>query len=539
MKKRVLFVIAMLAIIAIPLFAGAEADAGAGQQILRVNISEEPGILDPLQNRSTRTSNVIYALHEPLLRIAPNEQRWEPGLATGFTVSADETVYTFSMRKGAKWSDGSEITAHDVVDTLKTLVDPTFASPNVQEFYNIVNVNEIVEGKAAIDDLGVKALDDYTLEITLDRPVDTFIDSVTSSMFCPIQAAARDEYAGMYGTDVEYIVASGPFIMESWEHDANIVLVKNENYWDAENVQLDRLEISLITDENTVVGMYKTDALDVLDIPKNFLNDYKDTAEFYQMPMAQISIIEFNSSRPFLENIKIREALSIAFNRQEYVEKVLGTGDIPAYGLVPPGMKGLDGGDFREQAGDIVKDMGNDPMALERAKKLLAEGLKELGKSTKDLEDYLQMYCVDSSGGKRLAQAIQEMWLQNLGVNITVVPLQIKMLIPFLIASDFDMVVGGGASANVPDAAPFMDFVYYENKWMDDNFRGLMEKSFDSTGNERIQYLMEAERAILDNFIQIPQKFTISNYVVREYVKDYRRFTTGITYDFKHVSIEK
>jgi len=509
--------------------------APAVEQVFNINIPQEPQILDPFQFRDDNATSILYALQEPLFRLADNKDGYEPGLATDYTMNADATVFTVNLRKDAKWQDGTPIMASDVEYSFKRVVDPAFGSEKAFDYYPIKNAEKIVGGELAVDELGVKALDDYTIEFTLEKPMDYFISYLVQPGFAPIQQAAGEEFGDLYGTEPERIVSSGPFVMTDWQHDAKIVLEKNENYWDAANVTLETINITLILDANTVAGMYAVGDLDFMEIGKDYISMYKDDPGYETRSQVRVSFIEFNPNIEYLNNIKIREALSLTFDRKAYVEQILGNGDLPAYGMMPPGIRGLDGGDFREQVGDLVHDMGNDPQAVEKAQALLAEGLAELGKSKEDMEDFLEVLCVDSPGAKKNAQAIQQMWAKNLDLNLTVTPMQVKMLIPKLMDGSFHSVVGGGRTANTPDASYMIDFIYYEGKWDDPVYTEMIENSFKTVGNERIQYLMDAEKYVLDKFVFIPQNYGVANSVTSPNVEGFIKHPLTVQYDFKYV----
>jgi oligopeptide transport system substrate-binding protein len=541
MRKLTMFLVLSVLMGAV-VFAGGQGDAGSAEQaveqVFKMNISQEPQILDPIHFRDDRATSIIYALHEPLLRASTDTKGWEPGLATGYEVNNDRTVYTFKLRSDAKWQDGSMITADDVVFSFQCAVDPKVASEKSFDYFDILNAEAVVNGEKDLSSLGVRAVDSQTVEFTLKRPVDYFIDLIKSPGFSPVQKSARESLKDLYGTGAEKVVSSGPYFLKEWEHNVKIVLERNENYWDASSVALETVEISLATDGNAIAGLYQTEQLDFMEVSTDFIPQYKDTPAFNSIAIARVSFIEFNPNKAFLSNIKIREALSIAFDRTAYVEKVLANGDLPAYGMIPPGLRGKDNGDFRKQAGDLVSDMANEPGAISRAQKLLAAGLAEEGKSVKDMEDALKMLCVDSPESRKLAQAIQQMWSENLDLKLLLVPMQVKMLIPLLMSGEFDMVVGGGRTGVTEDAAYFIDFIYYENKWDDAYYSEMMEESFVTSGNERIDILMQAEKYVLDKFVFIPQNYQVANYVVRENVEGFRRFPVGVQFDFKYVEMK-
>ncbi len=511
----------------------------AEEQVFKLNISQEPQILDPFQFRDDNSTSLIYALHEPLFRISNNDIGYEPGLGESFEANGDNTVYTVHMRNGAKWADGSAITADDVVYSFRRAVDPAFGSEKAFDYYVIKNAEAIVSGDMTTDELGVNKVDDYTVEFTLEQPMDYFIHYMVMPGFAPIQEEAGELHKDIYGTNPDKIMSSGPFVMTSWEHDSSITLAKNDNYWDADNVILDEVYVSLILDSNTVSSMFAVDDIDYMEVGSDYIPMYKEDPGFRVRSQVRVNFIEFNPGMEYLNNIKIREALSLTFDRISYVENVLQSGDLPAYGLMPPGMTGLGGGDFRTQSGDIVSDMGNDPAAIERAQTLLEEGLNEIGKTKAEMEEYLEVLCVDSPGAKKNAQAIQQMWVKNLDLSLTVTPMQVKMLIPMLMDGTFKCVVGGGRTAQTPDPAYMVDFIYYEGKWDDPEYTEMMENAFKQVGDERIQTLMDIEKYVLEKFVFIPQQFGMASSVIKENIAGFKTYPLTLQYDFKYVQIKK
>lgn len=508
----------------------------ADEQVLRLSISSEPTILDPFQIQDDTAYNISYAVTEPLFRISGEDgKEWEPGLATDYEVNEDATVYTVKMREDAKWSDGTPITSEDVVYSFQRAVDPTFASPKANDYFELKNAEAVAKGEMDKSELGVKALDEHTVEFTLARSIDYFIDCLKVPGYAPIQKKAAEEFKDLYGAEVENMVFSGPFVVKEWVHDNSITLEKNENYWDAENVTLEFIEMSITSDKNAIQGMYESGDLDIRRIGAEEIAKYEGTPELRTVPRLGVSFIEFNPRIEFLNNIKIREALSIAFDRQAYAENVIKNKKLAAYGMVPYGIRGVEGKDFREQQGDLVKDSATDPDAISKAKKLLEEGLAELGKTQKEMEDFLQIYCVDSEGSKLQAQAVQAMWKDNLGLEIAVSPMQVKMLIPMLVEGTFHCVIGGSNVASYPDASEFFSFIYDEGKMDDPEFISLWEKQMSQIGEERIKTLQEIEKLVLDKYVYIPQNFVENDYAVSENVEGLSIWPFGAEYDFKHV----
>lgn len=508
----------------------------ADEQVFYYYTGTEPSTLNPWMNSAGDASIISAAIHEPMLRPSLEGEGWLPGLCSDYQMSDDSKVHTLTLREGAKWQDGTDITIDDIYNSYLRVLDAEYGSSRAYQYFDILNAEAYYNGEATVDELGIKVIDDHTIEFTTENPCDFFVDMMTSDGFAPIQTAAGDEYGELYGTDVDKLVASGPFKMTEWVHNNSIVLEKNENYWDAENVILERLEITITSDSNTIMGMFETGELSLFKVPNDLLSQYQDDPTLTTDTRLKVTFIEFNPSNEFLANKNIREAFSIAFNRQIFAEQVMGNVNLAAYGLVPYGVKGVNGGDFREQQGNLVTDAA-DESEIERAKELLATGLEELGKTVEDLQNGFSIQCLES--GKTQAQAIQNMWKVNLGVEMPVSTLDIGVLLPMLMEGTFDCVIGGGQDSNYRDPQGFMNFIYEEGKWDDPDYLALMEKVQTQTGDERIQTWMEIEKMVLENFIYIPQVYAENNWVFQENVRGVNIYTYGYEFDFKNVYIVK
>ena len=504
----------------------------AAEQVFGFFLNNEPENLDPWVNNNGEASQIIAAIHEPMLR-RDSEGGWIPGLMTDYQTNEDHTVHTLTLREGAKWSDGTDITVEDIVYSYQRALDPELGSAIAYRYFPILNAEAFYKGEVGADELGVKAVDDKTIEITTAEPCDFFVDMMTSAGFAPIQKAAGEKYGDLYGTDVDKVVSSGPFVLTEWTHKNSMVLEKNENYWDAENVKLERVDVTITADTNTLTGMYQSGELGVMRVSNDMLDVYAGENIVTNSRM-KVTFIEFNPNNEFLSNKNIREAFSIAFNRTLMAEQIMGNGDLAAYGLVPPGVLGLDGGDFREQAGNVVTD-ANDPAEIEHAQELLQTGLDELGKTVEDLQNGFSIQCL--SGGQTQAQAIQNMWKTNLGVEMPVSVLDMNVLLPMLMEGTFDCVIGGGQDSDYRDPQGFMQFIYDEGKWDNEEFRSLVELAHTQVGNERIQTWMDIEKMVLENFIYIPQLYAENNWAVAQNVRGVEIYNYGYEIDFKNVYI--
>lgn len=537
------------------------------EKVFNTILGGNPTILDPIMFRDANANSVIIATHEPLVRFDESGLGTEDGLAEMVEHNDDYTVWTFTLRDGMKWSDGTPITTEDVVYSFQRPLDPTMGSPNVNDFLVFENAREIYESRTeaedadpiediSYDELGVKA-DGNKVVFTLVNPTDYFLDYVRTASFAVVQKKAAMEYGELYGTDADKIVCSGPFVLTNWDQEVSLTLEKNPNYWDADAVKLSKVEITLAKDANTIQSLYDTGAIDFMTISQEVANagKYDNVQEIRKL---STQIIQFNSHTEiegvefnYFQNEKIREALGLTFDRQAFCNDVVKQPKGAAYGLVPFGMRGEDGGDFREQQGDLVYDMSNFPGgeidgktypagkdgAIMRAKDLFEEGLAECGKTKEEFEQEAEFVLPNFPGVVTNCQAMQAMWNEYLGVNVLMKPLEMANLMPYIIGGTYQALIGGGPTGSTYDAGEFLGFIYNEKQWENPEYNALWEKILEASGNERIQLIKQAEKMACDAYLYIPVTFKYVNYVQRENVTGLRLFNVGLEYDYKYVDI--
>ena len=539
----------------------------AVDKVFNTILGGNPTILDPMMFRDANANSIIIATHEPLVRFDESGYGYENGLAEEIDHNDDYTVWTFTLRDDLKWSDGTPITAEDVVYTFQRPLDPEMGSPNVNDFLIFENAREIYESRTEADDadpiddlpyedLGVKA-DGNKVIFTLVNPTDYFLDYVRTASFAVVQKKAAMEYGELYGTDYDKIVCSGPFVLTNWDQEVSLTLEKNPNYWDADSVNLSTVEITLAKDANTIQSLYDTGAIDFMTISQEVANagKYDNVQEIRKLSTqiiqfnshAEIEGVEFN----YFQNAKIREALGLTFDRQAFCNDVVKQPKGAAYGLVPFGMRGENDGDFREQQGDLVFDMSNFPGgeidgktysagkegAIDRANDLLVEGLAECGKTKEEFEAEAEFVLPNFPGVVTNCQAMQAMWKEYLGINVLMKPLEMANLMPYIIGGTYQALIGGGPTGSTYDAGEFLGFIYNEKQWENPEYEALWEKSLVASGDDRIKLIKQAEKMACDAYLYIPVTFKYVNYVQRENVTGLRMFSVGLEYDYKYVDI--
>jgi oligopeptide transport system substrate-binding protein len=530
MKKRLAMLFSMLIVVSLFLSACGSFNNNAGEktksskdgkksvkQELRLNIKTEPFSLNPgLANDST-SGNVIRQTFEGLTRINAKNKP-EKAMAEDIKISKDSTVYTFKIRKDAKWSNGDPVTANDFVYAWKWALDPKNESQYAYQLYYIKNAQAANEGTAKLDDVGVKAVNDKTLEVTLESSTPYFLELTAFYTYMPVDskvAQANPKWAENAG---ENYVSNGPFKLDTWKHSNKIVLVKSDKYWDKENVKLDKIDMFMINDNNTELSMYNNGELDWAgmptgQLPAEALPQLKDSGKLHTQAIAGTYWYKFNVEQKPLDNKNIRKALAYAIDRKAIVENITKAGQIPAMAAVPPSM-------FSENEKGYFKD--ND---VKKAKEFLAEGLKEMGlKDVSQLPAIKLSYNTDE-GHAKIAQAIQDMWKKNLGVNVTLDNAEWKVYIDKLHNGDYQ--IGRmGWLGDFNDPINFLE-LYRDKKggnndtnWENAKFKQLLiDSSKEQDAAKRTKELKDAEKILMDDMPIMPIYFYTNTWVQKDNLK--------------------
>lgn len=348
-----------------------EDDEKSVEKILYMNNGEEPTSFDPSVGFNTVSWSSLNNLMEGLTRLSEDHLAVE-ATAEKIDISDDGLTYTFTIRDGAKWSNGDPVVAGDFVFAWRHMLNPETASPAAFLAYFIEGAEAYNNGEGDAEAVAVKAEDEKTFVVTLTSPNEAFLNIITNPSFFPIneKVATADP---KWFTEAATFVGNGPFKLASWDHDVNFVFEKNENYWDADKVKLDKVHWAMVNDTTTSYQMYQANELDVSAIPPELAEQLKDDDEARFDDQAGLYFYRFNTSMEPFTNSKIRRAFGLAVNQEEIVEFVTKNGEKPAHGFVTYGFLGPDGKEFRESVGKLVE------YNPDEAKALLEEGMKEEG----------------------------------------------------------------------------------------------------------------------------------------------------------------
>ena len=421
MKKRVLAAFLSMAMVAglatgcgTPGGGKSDGDSADGK-VFRYAVNTLPTTLDPTKGQSIGDNEIQHAVTEGLTRNTAGDVK--PGIAESWDESEDGLTYTFHLRKDAKWSDGEPITAADFEYSWKRLVNPETASPYAFIGDCLKNGQAIEQGKMDVEELGVKAVDDTTLEVTLEHPTSYFLSLIGSSgQFAPL----RQDIVEKYGTDCaatsEKNVYSGPFVMTSSE-DNVWTFAKNDNYWDKDSINLDKCELNYVENTDTQLSMYEAGDLDYVQVPTAYVSDYKDKAEVFANGNVDFCYINSKSDNPVLGNKNFRLALNYALNRNDY-NKLANADTFTAFnGLVFPGLQAK--GTTYGEAYDLNSYSYPLDGDQDKATEYLNAAMQELGiANASDIT--VEVVTTDADSSKRIVETLQEQWQNALGINVKI-----------------------------------------------------------------------------------------------------------------------
>lgn len=500
-KKKIIGAIVMLGLTA-SLFVGCggskSGSESAGGGTLKL-LTGAVKTMDSVKVSDSESSTVAQNTQETLL--VYNEDKPVPGAAESYDKSKDGKTYTFHLRKGLKWSDGKELTAKDFEYSWKRLLDPKVAASYSFFLFNVKNGENYFNGKAKLEDVGIKATDDNTLVITLENPVPYFDQLVAYPALAPQRKDIVEAQGDKYGSDPSKLVFSGPFTVANWQKGSKIELKKNPNYWDANNTKLNEVDLMEVSEQSTRYQMFTNNQLDVIPGTGEFLAKLQEGAKDGKWneitgvsPSVFYGQYNLKSKNKALNNSKVRLALSIASDREGYTKDVLKRA-IPAYGLVPQGIVS-ENVDYRDKVEQPLKKVMN-----EDPKKLLIEGLKEAGLDP-DPSKHTFKFLLQNSDATTKSQGefMQNTWKQKLGVNIELVnSADFADFITKQNNGEFEIAMAGW-NADFNDPMTFLDLFGKSNpnntgKYNDDKVNELLEKlKTETDNNKRVEMYKEIEQ---------------------------------------------
>lgn len=496
---------------------GETATGGSGGT-LNMRNTMEPTSLNTLLATYAYDFTPINAMIECLYRDDENDVP-QPAGAETVDISDDKLVYTFHLREDATWSNGDPVVATDYEFAWQQALNPEVASDYAYMLYFIHNAEPYFNGEVEWSEVGVKVIDDYTLEVTLDNPLPYATDLFAFPTLAPINQKFYEEVgADKYATDAEYFCCNGMYELTEWSHNSEIVFEKREEYWNADAVGPDEIVYKIITDSQAGLNSYLSREIDYTDLDSGEVVQQAEAAGFEVgvKPARSSYYLIVNTEDEFMSNQNLRLALAYAIDKQALVDTVYQNDNQPMTSFTPPAIMGANDSSFQEalvaERGEMYPGSGD----LEKAQEYLQAALEELGCTVDELN--LSIDCADDSLRRNCATFLQEQWRQNLGIeNITVNSMQTKQVSANRQSGDYCMSLGGW-SPDYNDAINFLDLWVTDGGnndsfWSNAEYDELIAQATAEADEEvRQQYLFDAEEILAAEMPVIPLYWQCQNY---------------------------
>lgn len=525
----------------------------AADQTVRYNLGVEPGSLDPALAVGNPELGTLIQLFDGLTRNDKNNVP-QPAIATSWDVSQDKLIYTFHLRD-AKWTNGDPVTAQDFEYAWKRALAPGTSGDFAYQLYYIKNGEAFnkcmvenglyyaskvdANGKMVadtskpfdVDSVGVTALDDKTLKVTLEGPTPYFIDLTTYPTLFPVDKKVVEANPKWAASPSTY-VCNGPFKLTEWIHNDHITMVKNDTYYDAAAVRLKTVIYDMVEDPSTALTMYQSGQLDAAaDVPSSELKSLIASGDAQILPYLGTYYLIFNNSKKPFNDPRVREALTLAINRQQIVDNVTKGGELPAMAFIPYGFPdATPNSDFRKVGGDAYfKD--ND---VATAQKLLADAGYPGGKGFPAFTYLMNT----SSRHKTIAEAIQEMWKKNLGISCTLKNEEWGVFLQDRDNLNYD-VARAGWTADYMDPNTFLDLYITgggnnDLGWSNATYdQAIADEKATADETTRLKDMHLAENTLMKDFAICPIYFYTNPVLLSKRVKDFYQGSIGFV-DWKY-----
>ena len=511
---------------------GDDSKKETNEQVLTYNLGADSKTLDPALNTAVDGGIVIANAFEGLCRTDENDKAIEGG-AKSWTISEDGLTYTFNLREDAKWTNGDNVTAHDYEYAWKRVLNPETGAEYAYQMYYIEGAEAYNTGEGSVDSVGIKAIDDYTLEVKLHSPTSYFLELTAFPCYFPVNKKVVEADAE-WATKVDTFVSNGPFKMTEWNMKDSLVFVRNENYYNKDKVKLDKLVMKMVTDETSAFATFKAGDFDMIDVvPTSEIEAGLKDGSFVKFDNLGTYFLVVNTTgenagddvKKVLTDKKVRQALNLAIDRDSIVKNVTKGGQIPAHSYIPEGIPGADGEDFASK--EYFKSSGD----VAAAKKLLEEAGYKDGEGFPTIT---LLYNQEGSHGD-IMQAIADMWKKNLGINVSLSQQEWKVFQTTRTQKQYQ-IARHGWSGDYVDPMTFLE-MWTSTSALND--AGFSNAEYDSVISDAIseldtkkreELLHKAEDILMDEMPIMPIYYYTKVKGIKPYVKGIKQSQIGFVY---------
>ncbi len=483
-------------------------DAAATGNGISVHVGAEPDTIDPALNSAVDAGIIITHAFEGLMRLDENGVP-QCAQAESYEISDDQLTYTFTLRDGLTWSDGSAVTANDFVYSWNRAIAPETAADYAYMF-------ECVEG---FEDgtLSVTAVDDKTLEVKLIAVTPYFLELCAFPTYMPVNQAAVEANPDAWATTPETYVSNGPYTLSDWTHNASITLVKNESYWNAAELGPDSIEFVLMEDDGAILSAYETGSLSFIDsVPQDEIDALSTQSDYYKEGQIGTYYVSFNTQDEILSNPLVRKALILAVDRTYICEQVGKSGQVEAGAFVSIGLTDADATkEFREVGGDYY-----DPTDYEGNLELAKEALAEAGYPNGEGLPTIEYLYNEGTGHQQVGEALQNMWAQ-IGVNVELVSQEWATFLQTRKSGDYQ-IARNGWLGDYNDPISFLDMWITgggnnDAQWSNAEYDELITKIKESSdAEERMAMMHQAEDLIFEDWMLCPIYYYVDIFMAKD-----------------------
>ncbi len=533
LAKQILQLISLCAYILLASANCHAADVLAPNQVLHRGNGSEPQSLDPHKSEGVPSANIQKDLYEGLVCESPSGEL-VPGVASSWSVDKKGMRYLFTLRKDAKWSNGDPVTADDFVYSWRRIVDPKTGSYYAQTLAPVLNAEDIIKGTKKVTSLGIRAIGKYQLEVKLKGPTPYFIGLLTHSSTYPVHKASVEKHGNRFAR-VGNLIGNGAFVLKEWSIQSHILLERNPHYWDNKNTKLDKVYYYPIEDQSSELKRYRAGEIDIVEgIPisqmpwlrKNLKQDLRLT------PYLGIYYFGYNVTQPpFKDNKKLRQALSMVIDRKVLTEKILRTGELPAYSWVPPNVANYQQVEYEWKAWPMSR-------RIKYAKELIKQAGYGKGKPLS-----VEIRYNTSENHKKIAIVVASMWKKHLGVKTKLHNEEWKVFLANRKTKKHTQVFRSGWIADYNDAFSFAELLHSNHGVNDSGYSNpeydalLAQSAKEADIEKRRKLLQQAEKILLNDYPVIPIYYYMSKHLVKPYVGGYEDNTMDHHYS-KHLYIK-
>jgi oligopeptide transport system substrate-binding protein len=479
------------------------------------------------------SARLLNNINEGLYRLDANDKP-HPAMAKSVDISDDTLTYTFTLRDGIKWSNGDPVTAQDFEYGWMTLLNPDTAAEYAYLLYSFIKgAAAYNSGDGSAEDVAIEALDDKTLKVTLNGPYPFWLGLAGSHQtYLPVNQKFYEQQGEDYAQSADSLLYNGPYIMTEFNPSTGATLVKNKDYWDKDNVDVQKIVCRIVKDASTRVNLYTAGDLDFGELTSEYVNEYKDSPAFMRIIEFSTFWLNMNFKDEIFQNENIRRAIQMSFDRDALANKILNDGSVGADGYVPAGIAGPGNQTFREAVGPTMP--AYDP---QQAKELWQKGVEELGQ-----EPTFTLLTGDT-GTARDAGTFLQSEFKAMGANIEINVQPFDEFLDLSTKGDFQMSLYGWI-ADYNDPMNFLDLFLSDSEFNDPSFKNarydqlITAAQTETDAKVRMDKLIEAERLLVEDQAAIaPVYFSGVAALLRPTFKDFVEHPTG-TYEFKYLKVD-